>query len=317
MAQVNFTASANQLIVETTGGEDSRSRTYNSPSISLVADYIKLYEGGQYVSKYSFAEIGTIDGDTPTDIEEANDLIIALISANFSGGGGSPQNLEQVLTVGGRPIKNVDTLDGDYTFVSEDLGKFLLFFGGETIEATIPNGLFDVADGVELQGCVDVSGVTIISQGGTDSVSIETTSNNSNIRFNANQIEQDVWSFGLSSRVAAKKQVSLNVHQVDADELTVDDAVGIGNATHTSVRNSDGDFTVTFDLPVFSGAQDQYFNTLDLKLNIIYKSALTGIYAFYYWLEDDYTLRVITSEYPVISAIDFVLEEPQNITINF
>lgn len=92
MATYNFTVANNSLRVELviTGGDfEPRIDTFKSPSFTLATDRIKFYENGIYKMALSFNEFGTIDGVSPTDLEDALDLLDAT-TANFNGGGAAP-----------------------------------------------------------------------------------------------------------------------------------------------------------------------------------------------------------------------------------
>jgi hypothetical protein len=92
MALHNITASGNQLVIEliVTEGDYAPSLiTLKNPSIKLTTDRIKFLDSGVYQTALRFTDINEIGGVAPTDLEEAADLISALI-ANFSGGGSAP-----------------------------------------------------------------------------------------------------------------------------------------------------------------------------------------------------------------------------------
>ena len=76
-----------------------RSQSFMQPSFHLEGGKIVMKESGQYVTAIYFPQIGEIDGVAPTDIEDANAKLLTLVE-NFNGGGGTPQNLNQVLTEG-------------------------------------------------------------------------------------------------------------------------------------------------------------------------------------------------------------------------
>lgn len=79
MTVINFTATANAIIVNITGGESDRKRSYLSMSVVLSGDSIQFYEAGMYKQSVSFAQIGLIGASTPTSLGNAYDLLTALI----------------------------------------------------------------------------------------------------------------------------------------------------------------------------------------------------------------------------------------------
>ena len=83
MAKWNFIVSGNQLIKElvvTDNDTDPRSESFMQPSFDLQGGKIVMKESGQYKTAIYFSQIGTIGGETPTDIEDAYDKLIALVS---------------------------------------------------------------------------------------------------------------------------------------------------------------------------------------------------------------------------------------------
>jgi hypothetical protein len=86
MALHNITASGNQLVIEliVTEGDYAPSLiTLKNPSIKLTTDRIKFLDSGVYQTALRFTDIKEIGGVAPTDLEDAADLISALI-ANFN-----------------------------------------------------------------------------------------------------------------------------------------------------------------------------------------------------------------------------------------
>ena len=82
MAKWNFFKTGSSLIkqlVVTDDDVDRRSESFTQPSLDLQGDKIVFKESGQYKTAIMFAQIGTIAGDTPTDLQDAYDKIIAII----------------------------------------------------------------------------------------------------------------------------------------------------------------------------------------------------------------------------------------------
>ena len=97
MTKWNFTVVGGSLIKkldETNPVVSSRSKSYTAPKFDMVGSTIYIYEQGEYDSALQFSQIGTIDGDTPTDLQDAYNKLIALIPT--SSGGGSSSNYNNV-----------------------------------------------------------------------------------------------------------------------------------------------------------------------------------------------------------------------------
>jgi len=157
MALYNITAQTSVLkITLDTSGNDvqTKEQTFNAPSIVLRADKIRFYESGNYRTELTFTTIGEIDGETPTDIQDAANKINNLISANFNSGGATPQSLEQVLNVSDRPVILHDVTSGDFTFDTTHIGKYIGFYGEGICNAVIPDNTYDPAIWVNLVGGV-------------------------------------------------------------------------------------------------------------------------------------------------------------------
>lgn len=92
MANYDFTQNGNQLVVTLdVSGNDAEPRitTYFSPSLDFAVNRIRMFEAGQYKQAFLFTDIGTIAGETPTDLQDAAEKINDII-ANFNSGGDTP-----------------------------------------------------------------------------------------------------------------------------------------------------------------------------------------------------------------------------------
>jgi hypothetical protein len=108
MAKWNFTASNGQLIANLTpdaGDVTPRTYSFKEASIEMAVGKIKFFESGIYKFAVLFTAIGTIDGDTPTDLSDAKDKLLALIPNSGGGASGSNYNTPTVYdTPGDLPI---------------------------------------------------------------------------------------------------------------------------------------------------------------------------------------------------------------------
>ena len=163
MALHNITASGNQLVIEliVTEGDYAPSLiTLKNPSIKLTTDRIKFLDSGIYQTALRFTDINQIGGVAPTDLEDAADLISALI-ANFSGGGSAPtyKVYTALLTQSGTnaPVATVleNTLGGDIVWTRLGVGTYQ----GELISAfefgktfvIVSNASTNAALGIDLE----------------------------------------------------------------------------------------------------------------------------------------------------------------------
>jgi len=90
MGLYNISQSGSRLKIELVpNAGDVNPRISYANSIDWANDRIKFLLDGIYQQTLLFTEIGTVDGNTPTDIEDAANLIDAII-ANFNGGGTAP-----------------------------------------------------------------------------------------------------------------------------------------------------------------------------------------------------------------------------------
>ena len=83
MAKYDVSVSGNQLVVTlivTAGDFKPNLRTFKNPSIRLTFDSIKILESGVYKMALNFDDINEIGGVAPTDLENAANLIDALIA---------------------------------------------------------------------------------------------------------------------------------------------------------------------------------------------------------------------------------------------
>lgn len=118
MAKWNFSVVGGSLIksLDTSGSDvNPRSQSFMQPSVDMVLDKLTFKESGQYKTSILFSLIGTIDGATPTDLQDAYDKLLALIATMSNGGGGATgsYNTPTVYdTVGDLPIEfNSNTIN--------------------------------------------------------------------------------------------------------------------------------------------------------------------------------------------------------------
>ena len=147
--QWDFSIKNGQLLktLNTSGGNFSpREVSFMQPSLALITDKILFFESGNYKTSLGFTNIGDIDGETPSDLQDAYDKITDLI-ANFNLGGATP-SLFDVLSVNDRPVNILEGASEAYTFQENDARKYLLQtqeFDFNIVADVLPeNGMFFV-----------------------------------------------------------------------------------------------------------------------------------------------------------------------------
>lgn len=83
MAKWNFRLSGNSLVKEidvALNDSNYRAQSFMQPSMDLGKDYIVFKESGQYKTAISFNKIGTINLVNPTNLKDAYDKLLVLIS---------------------------------------------------------------------------------------------------------------------------------------------------------------------------------------------------------------------------------------------
>ena len=119
MAKYDVSVSGNQLVVTlivTAGDFKPNLRTFKNPSIRLTLDSIKILESGVYKMALNFQDINEIGGVAPTDLENAANLIDALIATlatpvnpvpnNTGTNGTTPYKLISLATTNANVVKS-------------------------------------------------------------------------------------------------------------------------------------------------------------------------------------------------------------------
>lgn len=158
----NFSSSNGQLVVELDNlslqWANSDTSSYRASSINLFdSRKIYLYDFGELEREFEFANIGTIDGSTPSNIQNAYDLLSALIP-DESGGGSPVTGTErqvigfdssgnaQAVTIGWKQLSDLPTpppfLNGVYTGTAfQSDGSALFAFLELGIDADEPTSI--------------------------------------------------------------------------------------------------------------------------------------------------------------------------------
>ncbi len=127
----NFTVVGGSLVktLDETGGVVSpRSQSFAEPSLRMVGTVIYIYEGGNYATSVMFSQIGTIAGETPTDLQDAYSLLLNLIAT--SGGGIAYDNVTAYDTPGSLPITFLANTINSISILSIT-GNTVITIGGE------------------------------------------------------------------------------------------------------------------------------------------------------------------------------------------
>jgi len=108
-----FTASNGSVVAKMTPDTDEikpKTFTFRELSLTNALGKLRFFESGKFKFSALFTRIGDIGGDTPTDIDDAETLLLALIPT-ASGGGGTYNNATVYDTPGDLPITfNANTI---------------------------------------------------------------------------------------------------------------------------------------------------------------------------------------------------------------
>ena len=102
-----FTASNGSVVAKMTPDTDEikpKTFTFRELSLTNALGKLRFFESGLFKFSALFTRIGDIGGDTPTDIDNAETLLLALIPS-ASGGGGTYDNVTVYDTPGDLPIE--------------------------------------------------------------------------------------------------------------------------------------------------------------------------------------------------------------------
>jgi hypothetical protein len=92
MAKYDISVESGSLVLtlDTNAGQyEPRVITLKQPALKLSLDNIKFFDSGLYKKTLKIENIGEIDSDEPTDINDAFEKILALIPTSEGGGGGT------------------------------------------------------------------------------------------------------------------------------------------------------------------------------------------------------------------------------------
>lgn len=187
MAKYNFDVSGSQLIISLVPVLDDvqpTSMSYLAPSFKIGVGKINAYEYGQPKQSFLFTEIGEIDGEAPTDLQDAFDKLTTA-TANFNGGGAAPYKVyTALLTQSGTdaPVATVleNTLGEDVTFSYDTAGVYLINFNQifptiEKIYFNIGNSFTNNGNFYSVEKGVDVSTLyTTVADTGTNGLLLYT-----------------------------------------------------------------------------------------------------------------------------------------------
>jgi len=101
-----FTASNGSVVAKMTPDTDEikpKTFTFRSLSLTNALGKLRFFESGKFKFSALFTRIGDIGGDIPTDIDDAEALLLSLIPS-ASGGGGTYDNVTVYDTPGDLPI---------------------------------------------------------------------------------------------------------------------------------------------------------------------------------------------------------------------
>ena len=161
MSQWDFTASGGSLVKTLVDPSDfvaPRSKSYTAPKFDMAANKITIFEQGNYDSTILFHEFNEIGGVAPSDLQDAYDLLLALIPN--ATGGSSYDNVTAYDTVGDLPITFAPNTIHAISMLSIT-GNLVVTIGGE--QTTIVEGQTTT---IEATALIDDE-ITIDSSSGT------------------------------------------------------------------------------------------------------------------------------------------------------
>lgn len=177
MAKWNFTATASALVA-TLDDDPENVKEYTGCEAVMGNERINILISGHFKTAFIFSQIGTIDGETPTDIYDAFDLISAIIPE--SGGGGSfvpsEHDLDEFQNENADPFARISDVGGATSTQSYSPDSFIVV--GVLTSFTVPANT-EVISVVSNDAPLDNA---LWSQTGT-SVSIPTAVNGDKLQF--------------------------------------------------------------------------------------------------------------------------------------
>jgi len=262
--------------------------------------------------------------DGTSTFVETNELAQVATSGSYNDLTDTPTipttpNLTQVLNVSDRPVILHDVANGDFTFDTTHIGKYICFTGGGIIDAVIPDNTYDPAIWVNLVGSVGYGTfINLKCNGGTMSRIIGHEFRI--IPFEVKLAEPLTNGWVVNAEPISHFEVQLTQHGTNAPEILTSSVIGAMNASISTTYNSDGDYYIVADLPIFANVKDYIKNSVYKKTDFItvYPGISTfGVTVIYV---DDYTLRVNTYDYTdsfYVYLLNDVMQEPTLIQIPF
>lgn len=138
-----FTANNGSVVAKMTPNTNEvneKTHTFRNLSISNAIGKLRFFESGNYVFSTLFSMVGAIGGETPTDIDDAETKILALIPT-ASGGGGSYNNTTIYDTEGDLPI----------TFDANTIHAISILCKTASLTVTIAGEETDLTEGQSLE----------------------------------------------------------------------------------------------------------------------------------------------------------------------
>jgi hypothetical protein len=110
----------------------------------------------------------------------------------------------------------------------------------------------------------------------------------------------------------------MHISQSGGDEpVILPGSLGLGFAVPTSSYDSAGEYTITFDLPILENVLDKYKKTVLFDYNLLVDPTGPAVVAWYFYVEDDYTLKIKSVDGIGGSFVDDVLIEPMLIEMYY
>lgn len=228
-------------------------------------------------------------------------------------------NIEQVLNVSDREVITHDVTTGDFTFDATHVGKYIGFYGVGRCDAIIPDDTYDPDIWVNLVGGVGEGAyINLVRTGGAVSTIIGHEKRI--IHFEAKLTDPLANGWVVDAEPVSQFEIQLTQADTVKPDIVADSIIGAMGANISTTYNSDGDYYIVSDLPIFANVKEYIKNGAYQKLDFITVFFGFNTYAVTVRYVDDYTLQVNTYNYLDFFSVylmNNVISEPFLIQIPF
>jgi len=261
-----------------------RSQSFMQPSFHLEGGKIVMKESGQYVTAIYFPQIGEIGGVAPTDIDDAYAKLLTLVE-NFNGGGVTPQTLAETLAE--------DNKTNDIPIVSNN-GKAVVDVNDDYLQIGYEDSYgisgitFDSPSAMYLESfwTIDLKSLQMSLD-----AELNVDINTNILNYNSEEVATQDW---VTSQLNIPFEIQVTQALTSAPTILSGSANGLRGATLTTSYINIGEYNIISDLPIFADAKDCYKGSR-LNFNLITDPSGALLYAYFWYISDDYTIVLKTS----------------------